>query len=533
MASDLWYRNATIYEVYLRSFADGNGDGIGDIPGLTERLDYLADLGIDCIWLLPFYPSPLRDDGYDVADYCAIHPDYGTLEDFEELLQRAHARGMRVLIDLVLNHTSDQHPWFQQARSPDSPYHDYYVWSEDPGRFPEARIVFLDTERSNWSWDNKAGKYFWHRFYAFQPDLNFDNPAVQAEILNVVKFWCERGVDGFRLDAVPYLFERPGTSCENLPETHAFLRRMRSYIDAQFPGRVLLAEANQRPHDLVPYFGAGDELHLAFHFPLMPRIFEALRREDRAPIVRVLESTPQIPEGCSWCTFLRNHDELTLEMLDPAERTWMWREFAPEPRMRLNLGIRRRLAPLLGGDQQRLKLAHALLLSLPGVPVLYYGDEIGMGDDIGLEDRRGLRTAMQWNASHMAGFSPTDNAPTPVIAAGDYAYPRVNVAAQQADTGSLWQALRHLLEVRHDNPAFSLGTTEFLAPPDPAVLAIVRRSESATVVALHNLSSRPASASLPGDPGAYVDLLCQEPARASTSLVLDPLEYRWFSSSAS
>ena len=290
MASDLWYRNATIYEVYLRSFADGNGDGIGDIPGLTERLDYLADLGIDCIWLLPFYPSPLRDDGYDVADYCAVHPDYGTLEDFEELLQRAHARGMRVLIDLVLNHTSDQHPWFQQGRSPDSPYHDYYVWSEDPGRFPEARIIFLDIEPSNWSWDDKAGKYFWHRFYAFQPDLNFDNPAVQAEILNVVKFWCERGVDGFRLDAVPYLFERPGTSCENLTETHAFLRRMRSYIDAHFPGRVLLAEANQRPHDLVPYFGGGDELHLAFHFPLMPRIFEALRREDRAPIVRVLES---------------------------------------------------------------------------------------------------------------------------------------------------------------------------------------------------------------------------------------------------
>lgn len=491
MPDSRWYQHAVFYQVYIRALADGNGDGHGDIVGLTTKLDYFKDLGVDCLWLMPTYPSPLLDDGYDIADYYNIHPDYGTLADFKTFLAEAHARGLRVIADLVLNHTSDQHPWFQSARaSKDSPYRDYYVWSDSDQKYAGTRIIFLDTEKSNWTWDEKAGQYFWHRFYASQPDLNYDNPAVRAEMLNVTKFWLDLGLDGFRADAVPYLFEREGTNCENLPETHAFLKEIRRFVDEHYPGRILLAEANQWPNDLRPYFGEDDaagqaEFHMAFHFPVMPRLYMALAKADRTPVVDILAATPAIPDNAQWCTFLRNHDELTLEMVTPEERHWMWNRYAPEPRMRINLGIRRRLAPLLDGDQRKIALLYSLLLTLPGSPVLYYGDEIGMGDDIWLEDRNGVRTPMQWSAAPNAGFSSAspENLYAPVIDDPHFTYRRLNVEAQRAQPDSLWNVVRALLALRK-RAAWS-SDYQILPLANAAVLALQRGSE---FLAIHNLS---------------------------------------------
>lgn len=489
MSEIFWYKEAIFYEVYIRAFADGNGDGQGDLAGLTARLDYFVELGIDCLWLLPMYPSPLRDDGYDIADYYDIHPDYGTLQDFKRLLAEAHRRGLRVITDLVLNHTSDEHPWFQAGRADkDSPYRDYYVWSDDDRKYGGVRIIFLDTQKSNWTWDDVAGQYFWHRFYSSQPDLNFDNPAVRQEMLNVARFWLDLGVDGFRADAVPYLIEREGTNCENLAETHVYLKELRQMMEREYPGRVLLCEANQWPEDVRPYFGDGDEFHLGFHFPVMPRIYMALRSGDVSPIINILARTPSIPDNCQWCIFLRNHDELTLEMVTEEERQWMWREYAPEPRMRLNLGIRRRLTPLLDNDRRKIELANSLLFTLPGSPILYYGDEIGMGDDVWLPDRHGVRTPMQWDDSLNGGFS-AGRPYTPPIADEQYGFQRVNVAAQRGDSQSLWHRLQQLIAIRKAHPVFGQGAYQILPCTDLAVLAIVRHDPAGTtLLALHNFS---------------------------------------------
>ncbi len=489
-----WYQEAVFYEVYIRAFADRNGDGHGDLIGLTEKLDYLQALGVDCLWLSPMYPSPLVDDGYDISDFCNIHPDYGSLDDLKRLLSEAHARHLRVIADLVLNHTSDQHPWFQAARSDrHSPFRDYYVWSDSNQKYRDARIIFLDTEESNWAWDEVAGQYYWHRFYSSQPDLNYDNPAVRAEILNVIQFWLDLGLDGFRADAVPYLFEREGTNCENLPETHAYLKEIRRFIDGHYPDRILLGEANQWPQDLRPYFGESDEFHMAFHFPIMPRIFMALRKADYEPIARILQATPPIPDDCQWVTFLRNHDELTLEMVTQEERQWMWQEYAPDPRMRLNLGIRRRLAPLLDGDHRKIELANALLFALPGSPILYYGDEIGMGDNIRLDDRDGVRTPMQWNEGLNAGFSAAlpGSLYAPLIDDERFGYQHVNVAVQRADAGSLWHAVRKLLSIRKAHPAFGRGSHEFLDSGNRSVLAVIRADGTQAILAVSNLSPMP------------------------------------------
>jgi maltose alpha-D-glucosyltransferase/alpha-amylase len=415
-STPLWYKDAVFYELYVRAFRDSDGDGHGDLRGVIEKLDYLQDLGVNCIWLMPIFPSPLKDDGYDVADYRGIHPDFGNVEDFRELIAEAHKRSIRVITDLVMNHTSDQHPWFQEARkSKDSPYRDYYVWSDSDEKYAGARIIFLDTEKSNWAWDEESKQYYWHRFYSEQPDLNYDNPKVQEEMLDAMKFWLDMGIDGFRVDAIPYLFEREGTNCENLPETHAFLKKARKFFDENSNDAVLLSEANQWPEDVREYFGDGDEMHMAFHFPVMPRIFIGLKRETTTAIREILARTPEIPEAAQWCTFLRNHDELTLEMVTEAERQWMWKEYAPDPRMRLNLGIRRRLAPLLGNNFAKIVLANSLLFTLPGSPIVYYGDEIGMGDDIWLKDRDGVRTPMQWDRTKNAGFSSADKLYAPVV----------------------------------------------------------------------------------------------------------------------
>ncbi|MCC7362615.1 MAG: maltose alpha-D-glucosyltransferase [Anaerolineales bacterium] len=546
MTAPTWYKDAVFYELYVRAFRDSNGDGHGDLPGLTQRLDYLQSLGVTCLWLQPIYPSPLLDDGYDIADYYGVHPDFGTLDDFRRLMVAAKRRGLRVVADLVVNHTSDQHPWFQAARADrHSPYRDYYVWSDTPDKYPDARIIFLDTETSNWTFDPVAGQYFWHRFYSSQPDLNFDNPAVQAEMLKVMAFWLDLGLDGFRVDAVPYLFEREGTTGENLPETHAYLKRMRAFVDQHYPEAVLLAEANQWPADLRPYFGDGDEFHLAFHFPVMPRLFMALARGTAAPIVEIMRATPPIPPSAQWCTFLRNHDELTLEMVTEAERQWLWNFYAPEPRMRQNLGIRRRLAPLLGGDWRKLELANALLFSLPGTPIFYYGDEIGMGDNIWLDDRDGLRTPMQWDAGPNAGFSaaPADKLYAPVIASGPFAYERVNLAAQLADPTSLWHRLRRLVEIRKAHPAFGWGDFAFLDQLPPSVFGIMRRHARQVVVALHNLTAGPQTVSL--DPArepalagllgaALTDTLTGQPAGRMElrRFTLQPYAYFWLTAEA-
>ena len=490
-SNPLWFKQAIIYELHIRAFQDSNGDGIGDIAGLIERLPYLQSLGVNCLWLLPMYPSPLKDDGYDIADYYSIHPDYGSLEDFKRLIVEAHARGLRIITELVINHTSDQHPWFQEARAdPLSPKRNYYVWSDTDDRYSGARIIFTDTEKSNWSWDPVAKQHYWHRFFSHQPDLNYDNPEVQEAIINVMRFWLDMGVDGFRCDAVPYLFEREGTSCENLPETHAYLKRLRAVIDREYQGRVLLAEANQWPSDVRVYFGEGDEFHMGFHFPVMPRLFMAIRKEERTPIVEILNQTPEIPENCQWAIFLRNHDELTLEMVTDEDRDYMYREYAMDRRMRINVGIRRRLAPLMDNGRRRIELLHSLLFTLPGTPVMYYGEEIGMGDNIYLGDRNGVRTPMQWSGDRNAGFSRADAARlyAPVIADPVYGHQSINVEAQERTQTSLLAWIKQLIEVRKRSPVFSLGKLRFQNPTNTRVLAFLRLWQEQVVLVVCNLS---------------------------------------------
>jgi maltose alpha-D-glucosyltransferase/alpha-amylase len=535
--SDLWYKDAVFYELYVRAFFDSNGDGHGDLRGVIQKLDYLANLGIDCIWLLPIYPSPLKDDGYDIADYYGVLTEYGTLDDFKTLVQEAHRRGLRVIADLVLNHTSDQHPWFQAARhSLSSPYRSYYVWSDTDQRFSKARIIFIDTETSNWAWDEEAGQYYWHRFYSSQPDLNYDSPAVQDEMLRVMKFWLDLGIDGFRADAVPYLFEREGTNCENLPETHAYLKRIRRFMDENYPGKILLCEANQWPEDVRPYFGEGDEFHLGFHFPVMPRIYMALEKGERSPLNWILNRTPPIPEDCQWCIFLRNHDELTLEMVTEEERQWMWQVYAPEPRMRLNLGIRRRLAPLLGNDRRKIELANSLLFTLPGSPVIYYGDEIGMGDNIWLPDRNGVRTPMQWENALNAGFSSADSSSLylPVIDSETFAPQRVNVADQVSNAASLWHTLRRMIALRKDHPVFGWGSFAWAESVVESVAAYWREYGHQRLLVLNNLSAANqfVQLDLPGslnpEPVDLISGLQQIPSgSARLDLELKPYEYRW------
>jgi maltose alpha-D-glucosyltransferase/alpha-amylase len=488
----LWYKDAVIYQLHVRTFCDSNADGIGDFVGLTQRLDYLQELGTTAIWLLPFYPSPLRDDGYDIADYTTVHPSYGTLEDFKTFLTAAHNRGLRVVIEMVLNHTSDQHPWFQEARSSrDNPKRDWYVWSDTDTKYQGVRIIFLDTELSNWTWDPVSKSYYWHRFFSHQPDLNFDNPAVFEATWEVMKFWLEMGVDGFRLDAVPYLVEREGTSCENLPETHAVIREIRKRLDQSYPGKMLLAEANQWPADVRAYFGEGDEFHAAFHFPLMPRMFMAVKLEDRKPIIEILDQTPAIPENCQWCIFLRNHDELTLEMVTDIERDYMYDEYAIDKTMRINLGIRRRLAPMMENDRRRIELLNGLLMSMPGTPIIYYGDEIGMGDNIYLGDRNGVRTPMQWNGGTNAGFSFADpeRLYSPLISNSVYGYQAVNVDSQKRSNHSLLSWMKALIRTRNSYRVFSRGTMEFLRPSNHRVLAYVREFGNDKILVVNNLSS--------------------------------------------
>jgi maltose alpha-D-glucosyltransferase/alpha-amylase len=488
----LWYKDAVIYQLHVKAFRDSNADGIGDFKGLEQKLDYLQSLGVTAIWLLPFYPSPLRDDGYDISEYCDIHPAYGKLKDFKAFLRAAHRRGLRVITELVINHTSDQHAWFQQARSalPGSSRRKFYVWSEDPNRYSEARIIFQDFETSNWSWDSAAGAYYWHRFYSHQPDLNFDHPAVHKAVFRVLEFWLQAGVDGLRLDAVPYLYEREGTNCENLPETHAFLKKLRKHIDARFKNRMLLCEANQWPEDAAAYFGDGDEGHMNFHFPLMPRLFMALRMEDSFPIVDILEQTPQIPASCQWAIFLRNHDELTLEMVTDEERDYMYRVYANDPQMRLNLGIRRRLGPLLENHRRRVELMNGLLFSLPGTPVIYYGDEIGMGDNIYLGDRDGVRTPMQWSPDRNAGFSRANPQQLylPAIVDPECHYEVVNVEAQDNNRHSLLWWMRRLIALRKRFKAFSRGSLTMLHPENQAVLAFLRTHGAENLLVVANLS---------------------------------------------
>ena len=488
----LWYKDAVIYQLHVRTFYDSNDDGIGDFRGLTSKLDYLQELDVNALWLLPFYPSPLRDDGYDIADYTSVHRSYGTLDDFKEFLAAAHQRGIRVIIELVLNHTSDQHPWFQEARSSrENPRRDWYVWSDTDDKYRNARIIFLDTELSNWAWDPVSKAYYWHRFFSHQPDLNYDNPDVREAMWNVMKFWLETGVDGFRLDAVPYLVEREGTSCENLPETHEILRGLRQRLDEAFPGKMLLAEANQWPADVCAYFGQGDEFHMAFHFPLMPRMFMSVKLEDRKPITEILQRTPQIPEICQWCIFLRNHDELTLEMVTDIERDYMYDEYARDRTMRINVGIRRRLAPLMDNDRRRIELLTGLLMSLPGTPIIYYGDEIGMGDNVYLGDRNGVRTPMQWNSQWNGGFSSADpeRLYAPLISNPVYGFQAVNVDSQRRSAHSLLSWTRRLIQVRKSSQVFSRGTIEFLQPQNHRVIAYVRELGNERVLAVNNLSN--------------------------------------------
>ncbi|MDT0446634.1 maltose alpha-D-glucosyltransferase [Streptomyces johnsoniae] len=511
-----WFKRAVFYEVLVRSFYDSDADGTGDMKGLAEKLDYLRWLGVDCLWLPPFYASPLRDGGYDISDYRAVLPEFGTIDDFVGLVDAAHARGIRVITDLVMNHTSDAHPWFQESRRhPEGPYGDFYMWADDDTGYPDARIIFVDTETSNWTYDPVRGQYYWHRFFSHQPDLNYENPRVQDAMLDALRFWLDLGIDGFRLDAVPYLFAQEGTNCENLPRTHAFLKGVRKIVDAEYPGRVLLAEANQWPADAVEYFGdpaqGGDECHMAFHFPLMPRIFMALRQEDRTPVSEIVARTPGIPEHCQWGIFLRNHDELTLEMVTDEERAYMYEEFAPEPRMRANIGIRRRLAPLLDNDRRQLELVTSLLLSLPGSPILYYGDEIGMGDNIWLADRDAVRTPMQWTPDRNAGFSAADpgRLDLPVIMDPVFGHPAVNVEAQLRSPASLLQWTRRMLTIRRRHPAFGLGTFREVETSNPAVLAFIRHYRGPDgshdqVLCVNNFSRmpQPVSLSLPDAAGA-------------------------------
>jgi maltose alpha-D-glucosyltransferase/alpha-amylase len=488
----LWYKDAIIYQTHIKSFRDSNEDGYGDFKGLIEKLDYIQALGVTAIWLLPFYPSPLRDDGYDIAAYEAINPAYGTIDDFKAFMDEAHARDIRVITELVINHTSDQHPWFQRARKAEkgSPERDFYVWTDDPKLYRDARIIFTDTERSNWTWDPEAEQFFWHRFFSHQPDLNFDNPKVLEAVIGVMRFWLRMGVDGLRLDAIPYLIERDGTNCENLPETHVVLKQLRAALDEEFPGRIFLAEANQWPPDVRPYFGDGDECHMAFHFPLMPRMFMALRKEDRTPIVEIMSQTPAIPADCQWAIFLRNHDELTLEMVTDEERDYMYREYAHDSRMRINVGIRRRLAPLMDNGRRQIELMNALLMSMPGTPIVYYGDELGMGDNVYLGDRNGVRTPMQWSDDKNGGFSEADSAAlySPLIVDPPYGYHGINVEAQERTKTSLLRWMRRLIGVRKKYRAFGRGTFEVLHPTNRAVLVFIRRYEEEIILCVSNLS---------------------------------------------
>jgi maltose alpha-D-glucosyltransferase/alpha-amylase len=539
MADVPWYRSAVFYELYVRAFNDANGDGIGDFRGIIEKVDYLHWLGIDCIWLLPFYPSPLRDGGYDIADFTDVNPQYGTIDDVRELVEAAHARGIRVIADLVLNHTSSEHPWFRESRSSrDSPKRDWYVWSDTVHRYEDARIVFVDVEPSNWTWDPVAEQYYWHRFYSHQPDLNYDNPEVQEAMLGVLRFWLDLGFDGFRLDAVPYLFERDGTPCDHLPETHAFLRRVRAEIDRAYPETVLLAEANGTPETVVQYFGDADECHMAFHFPLMPRIFAALSRGSAAPIEDVLAQTPALPEGCQWGLFLRNHDELTLEVVSDEERELMYAEYAADPRMKLNLGIRRRLAPLVGANLDEIRALYAMLFALPGSPVLYYGDEIGMGDNVYLEDRDGVRTPMQWTIDRNGGFSVADAQRLYLPANLDpvFGFQAVNVEAQLRATGSLLRWLRRMIELRREHPVFGLGTFEPVRSDNGSVLAHIRSFGDDRVLCVHNVSraAQAARLDLSAHRGATpVELLGRQSFPTVEddpyTLTLAPLGFFWLS----
>jgi len=523
----LWYKDATFYQIYVRAFHDSNGDGHGDLKGLTRKLDYLQELGVDCLWLMPLYPSPLKDDGYDIADYYNIAETFGTLDDFKDLVEEAHGRGLRLIMDLVLNHTSDQHPWFQAARADrNSPYRDYYVWSDTDQKYKEARIIFLDTEPSNWSWDETAEQYYWHRFYASQPDLNFDNPRVQEEMLKVAGFWLELGIDGFRADAVPYLFEREGTNGENLPETHVYLKKLRLFMDEHYPGRILLCEANQWPEDVRPYFGDGDEFHMGFHFPIMPRIFMALKKERADDMIEIINRTPPIPENCQWCIFLRNHDELTLEMVTEEERQWMWQQYAPEPRMKLNLGIRRRLAPLLDRDRRKIELANSLLFTLPGSPIIYYGDEIGMGDNIELPDRNGVRTPMQWDDSPNAGF--TTGKPFAPLIEGELGFRHINVASQVRDQSSLFHAIRHMIDVRRGHQVFGRGKMDWVMTGNPAVASYTRSDQDESLLIVNNLSGSAQAVDLPAEnQGAYVDLLSGVEQKIAPGITLQPHTFLW------
>src|SRR6266498_597899 len=486
-----WYKTAVFYELHVLGYQDGNGDGRGDFRGLTQRLDDLQWLGIDCIWLLPMYPSPLRDGGYDIASFATVHPDYGSMDEFRRFIDLAHQRGMRVIADLVLNHTSSDHEWFQEARSSrDSPKRDWYVWSDTDTKYEGVRLIFPDVETSNWTWDPVAGQYYWHRFFHHQPDLNYDNPEVQETMIDVLRFWLDQGLDGFRLDAVPYLYEREGTDCANLPETHAFLKRIRQEIDLNYPDRVLLAEANLWPADVVQYFGAGDECHMAFHFPVMPRMFMALRREEGKPMYEILAQTPPIPDNCQWGLFLRNHDELTLEMVTDEERDYMYAEYAKDPRMKLNVGIRRRLAPLLDNARPDIELLHAIMFSLPGAPVLYYGDEVAMGDNIFLGDRDGVRTPMQWTSDRNGGFSRADFAQLylPPLMDPVYGFQAVNIDAQLRTSSSLLRWLQRFIHLRKEHPVFGLGTYEPLRPENPRIFAHVRRYADDAVLCVHNVA---------------------------------------------
>jgi maltose alpha-D-glucosyltransferase / alpha-amylase len=537
---NLWYKDAVFYELHVKAFQDSNADGVGDFGGLMERLDYVQELGVDCIWLLPFYPSPLRDDGYDIAEYYGVHPSYGIIEDFQRFIEEAHRRGLRVIADLVLNHTSSDHPWFQRARRAPrgSPERDFYVWSDTDEKYSEARIIFTDTEPSNWTWDPVAGQYYWHRFFAHQPDLNWDNPAVKEAMFEVMEHWLERGMDGFRADAVPYLIEREGTICENLPETHDILKEFRARLDANHPGKILLAEANQWPDDVRPYFGDGDEFHMAFHFPLMPRIFMAVRQGIRKPIVEIIERTPEIPDDAQWCMFLRNHDELTLEMVTDEERDYMYQEYAADPRMRLNLGIRRRLAPLMENDRRKIELLNSILFTMPGSPVVYYGDEIGMGDNIYLGDRDGVRTPMQWSPDRNAGFSKAEPARlyAPVITDSVYGYQAISVEAQERSPFSLLNWMKRLIQVRKGHRAFGRGSIEFLQPENRHILAYLREWEGDTILVVNNLSGTAQAVRL--DLARFagstpVELLGQTaflPVEESPyALTLAPYGFFWFS----
>ncbi|MBY3104731.1 maltose alpha-D-glucosyltransferase [Rhizobium laguerreae] len=539
MNQPLWYKDAIIYQLHIKSFYDANGDGVGDFAGLHQKLDHIAALGVNAIWLLPFFPSPRRDDGYDIADYGSVSSDYGTVEDFQAFVDAAHQRNIRVIIELVINHTSDQHPWFQRARQAPagSPERDFYVWSDTDQKFPETRIIFIDTEKSNWTWDAVAGAYYWHRFYSHQPDLNFDSPLVMEELLRVMRFWLETGIDGFRLDAIPYLVEREGTINENLPETHAILKRIRAALDATHPGVMLLAEANQWPEDTREYFGEGDECHMAFHFPLMPRMYMAIAKEDRFPITDILRQTPEIPDNCQWAIFLRNHDELTLEMVTDAERDYLWETYASDKRARINLGIRRRLAPLMERDRRRIELMNALLLSMPGTPVIYYGDEIGMGDNIYLGDRDGVRTPMQWSPDRNGGFSRVDPARLvlPPVADPLYGFEAVNVEAQSTDAHSLLNWTRKMLALRGRHPAFGRGSLRFLSPENRKILAYLREYEGETLMCVANLSRLPQAVEL--DLSAFegrvpIELTGMSPfppiGQLTYLLTLPPYGFFWF-----